>query len=281
MGLLNKNGKRELTWAKCERYSQSQQQLRQWYQRQPGSWLQKDEESMLEGVIADLFGYHILQIGVPSDTDSLQVSRIPHRVAMDVDFVGLQQKQDKQQKPLDKLIAEPEYVPVSSDSVDVLILWHTLEFCINPHEVLRETERVLIPEGHVVILGFNPLGPWMLWRMALGWRRRAPWCGRFVGISRLKDWLQLLGFEITESRHYFFRPPLRHAKLMNKLKFLDKFGKRLWPIFGGAYMLVAKKRVATLTPIKPRWRPRRSRMVTADLAGNSRITNRNSCQKKP
>jgi SAM-dependent methyltransferase len=170
---------------------------------------------------------------------------------------------------------EPEYIPIASDTLDVLVLSHTLEYCANPHEVLREADRILIPEGNVVILGFNPWGLWSVWRALFGWRKKAPWCGRFVGMSRLKDWLQLLGFDITESRRYFFRPPLSQPGIMTRLQFLDTFGSRFWPILGGAYFLVAKKRVATLTPIKPRWRPRRSRLVTTGLAGNSTsITNR-------
>jgi SAM-dependent methyltransferase len=264
----------------------TQKALRAWYQKAPGKWLLTDEHAMLEEVIADLFGYHILQVGLPSKTNCLSASRIPHRMIMDVDFSNVDMESvQAQQRATDCLYGEPEYVPVSSDSLDVVVLSHVLEYCTNPYEVLRETERVLIPEGHVVILGFNPWGVWSWWRLALAWRSRPPWCGRFVSCSRLKDWLQLLGFEISDAQHYFFRPPLRQEKVMNKLRFLDKLGKRFWPVFGGAYMLVAKKRVATLTPIKPRWRPRRSRLVRPELAGNSSvrnrsIRNRSKCQKK-
>ena len=170
-------------------------------------------------------------------------------------------------------------MPVLSDSIDVIVLSHILEFSNNPHELLREIERTLIPEGHVVILGFNPWGIWMIWKIVLGWTRKTPWCGRFARQSRVRDWLQLLGFDIIESHGYFFRPPLAQVRIMRKLQFLEKFGPKWWPFFAGAYAIVAKKRVAALTPLKPRWKPRRSRIVSAGLAGNSNTTHQNNVRR--
>lgn len=262
--------------SRCGSFAETQNQLRHWYSRFPGLWLQEKELELLEGVLADLFGYHILQIGLTNIGPCLKVSRIPHQMIMDVDFHTIKadierctKSDGSKENATDYFNGEPEYIPIEADSLDVLILTHTLEFCANPHEVLREADRILIPEGNVIVLGFNPFGIWMPWRLLLGWRNKAPWCGRFISLPRLKDWLQLLGFDIIESRRYFFRPPLSHPGLMRRLQFLDKWGSRLWPFLGGAYFLVAKKRVATLTPIKPRWRPRRSRLVTTGLAGNS------------
>lgn len=263
--------KQEIQWHKCGSLAETQNQLRNWYQKFPGIWLQQEEQRLLEAALTDLFGYHILQIG-NIERRCLNVSRIPHRMVMDVDYLSSQHcKEEDAESGLSTnyFNGEPEYIPIASDSLDVLVLSHALEFCTNPHEVLREADRILIPEGHMVILGFNPWGLWMLWRLVLGWWKKPPWCGRFIGLARLKDWLQLLGFDIVDTRRYFFRPPLSHQGIMRRLQFLDKLGSRFWPIFGGAYFLVLKKRVATLTPIKPRWRPRRSRLVTTGLAGNS------------
>ncbi len=281
MGLFRKNifDNEELHWNRCGPLLDSKRQLREWYGKPPGTWLLEEEFSLLENSLSDLFGYHILQIGLNNDANCLKISRIPHRMVMDVDFPVSARSNpgERGNSGTDLFHGEPEYVPIASDSLDVLILSHTLEFCANPHQVLREVDRVLIPEGYVVILGFNPWGLWMLWRLVFGWRKRPPWCGRFVSVARLKDWLGLLGFDITQSQRFFFRPPLSNPGIMARLKFLDTVGSRLWPIMGGAYFLVAKKRVATLTPIKPRWRPRRSRLVTTGLAGNSTsVSNRDN-----
>ncbi len=111
----------------------------------------------------------------------------------------------------------------------------------------------------------------MLWHLVLGWKGKPPWCGRLIRQSRLKDWLQLLGFDVVTSRHFFFRPPLANKIIMKRLRFIDRIGKRWFPIFGAGYIVVARKRVATLTPIRPRWRPQR--MAAPELAGNSSSMN--------
>jgi len=230
--------------------------LRLWYADRLGQWLLETERQELEDVLVNLFGYHLIQVGCLSDDDILDSSRILHRVVVDVDANGI--------TDIFGLYGRPDALPIESDSVDVVLLPHTLEFEYAPHQVLREVDRVLVPEGHVVILGFNPWSMWGLWWTLRLRRGGPPWCGRFRSTLRLKDWLALLGFDTVLLQSYFFRPPLHHAGIMRRLGFLERLGKRWWPIFGGAYLLVAKKRVATLTPIKPRWRPRRS-LVGADL----------------
>ena len=138
-----------------------------------------------------------------------------------------------------------------------MVLPHTLEFEENPHQILREVERTLIPEGHVVIMGFNPYSLWGMTRMFIGWRNRTPWCGHFYSTLRIKDWLALLGFDTVLQKSYFFRPPLQHEGSLERLSFMERYGSRWWPFPGGGYILVAKKRLTTLTPIKPRWRSSR------------------------
>jgi SAM-dependent methyltransferase len=147
-------------------------------------------------------------------------------------------------------------LPIQTDSIDVVVLPHTLDFALYPHEVLREVERVLIPEGHVVITGFNPLSIWQIWRWLLRWRNQPPWCGHFYTTMRLRDWLKLLGFDVTHKQHFFHRPPLKNRSFMQRLSFLEKMGRVLWPVTGAGYVLVARKRVETLTPIKPRLKVR-------------------------
>ena len=212
----------------------------------------------LNSVLSNLFGYHLLQAGVMADEDLLAASRISHRVILDKNL------DDGVRDDLKKrgVYGIPEMLPVASDTLDVLVLPHTLEFSEDPHQVLREAGRALIAEGHLVILGFNPWSLWMLWHLVLGWRGQPPWCGYFYSSSRIKDWLSLLGFDIIYHRNYFFRPPLQHDGVMNKLRFIETLGNRFWPILGAGYVLVAKKRVAALTPIRPRWRPRRSFVQT-------------------
>ena len=225
--------------------------LRDWYQRLPGKQLGDTERAELDALIQTLFGYHALQVGRLVDEDILSASRIPHRVIMDP---------DKSHNDLLTAFAYPDALPVASDAVDLVVLPHTLEFERNPHAVLREVDRVLIAEGHVVVLGFSPFSLWGL----IGWCARRwgythpPWSTPFISETRVKDWLELLGFDVLVTRSFFFRPPLRSARVMRRLQFLERWGARWWPGAGGVYVLVARKRVTMLTPLKPRWRPRRS-----------------------
>lgn len=226
-------------------------QLRQWYTHPLGVMLHQLEDEQLEPVLANLFGYHVLQVGYLLPEDLLESSRIRHRVIIDPD--------PEQEGKLTNLYAYPDSLPILSHSVDVVLLPHTLEFERDPHQILREVDRVLIPEGHIVILGFNPWSLWGLWRFILRRRQGSiPWCARFLSLTRAKDWLALLGFDVVLVKQFFFRPPVRHEGVMRRLNFLEKLGARWWPGLAGAYMLVAKKRVTTLTPIRPRWKPRRS-----------------------
>lgn len=234
--------------------------MRQWYAQGLGQWLLENEQQQLDRILPNLFGYHLIQVGHMVDADLLYSSRISHRVVVDSEI-----RDQEAATAGPTLLGRPDALPLQRDSVDVVVLPHILEFEASPHEVLREVERVLVAEGHVVILGFNPWSLWGLWRLLRRRRGHPPWYGTFRSVLRLKDWLALLGYDIIMARNDFYRPPLRHAGLMRRLSFLERLGNRWWPFLGGAYVIVARKRVVTLTPIKPRWRPRR-RLVQVDLA---------------
>jgi len=254
--------KRLLQAYRCANSLDARQQLKRWYTTALGQNLQQSEQTVLEQVLPNLFGFHLLQLGRPMESDLLRPSRIAHHLVMEdlpQSFLGEPRMGEG------RLMGQPEMLPIASDSIDVLLLPHTLEYLSRPHDVLREAERVLIPEGHVAILGFNPWSLFGLRRLLCGWRNMSPWCGHFYSTLRLKDWLALLGFDTVLVQHYFFRPPLQNEGIMRRLSILERGGSRYGSPFGGGYLLVAKKRVSTLTPIKPRWRSRRS-LITVSPA---------------
>ena len=229
-------------------------ELRQWYASPPGEVLADDLCRYLKSVVPQLFGYHALRIGdLGAGRDPLSGSRIIHRVQLDL-------------VPPADLLAQPRALPIQADALDLVVLSHVLEFCADPHGVLREVDRTLVPEGHVIVICFNPLSLLGLRRLAAGRGSSAPWKGRYYASWRVRDWMRLLGYVVLECVSLGFRPPLRHAGLLRRLRVMDRLGTRLWPILGGAYVILARKRVATLTPMRPRWRPRRR--VSAGLAGS-------------
>ncbi len=232
--------------------------LHEWLERPPGRTLAELEQTRMDAILPDLFGYHLLQVGHLGRIDLLGQSRILHRSIVDIDDFGLTS-------------AYPQFrgtasaLPVESDAVDVVLLPHVLEFDRQPHEALRESFRVLVPEGHLLITGFNPRSLMGMMRFARRGRGVAPWRGHFLGVSRLKDWLALLGFDVMQVSPCFIHSSSKNQRWLERLDAFWRFGNRTAGVFSGAYVVVARKRVTTLTPIKTRWRPER-RLVGVGLA---------------
>ena len=243
--------------------------LRAWYDEPPGSLLADVERAMLGRFLPDLFGFNIVQLGCHHVAGLLDASRVAHKLHIDLGHT-LNRDAD--------LHGVEDALPLAANSVDVLVLPHVLEYALDAHRVLREAERVLIGEGHVVILGFNPWSFFGLRSLLTRWQGRAPWHGRFVAAARVKDWLQLLGFDILHIDRRSYRPPLRRDTFNRHLEFMERLGAFCWPLFGNVYLIVARKRVEGLTPLRASWRQRR-RLVASSVAEPStragmRATNR-------
>jgi len=211
---------------------------RDWLQTPLGQYLLAHEQGMYDSAVNDLFGFNALQLGMP-EVDLLRNSRIPYRfrVAESGDV---------------NLRCHSSQLPFAALSADLLVLPHVLEFSEHPHETLREAERILVPEGHLVLSGFNPLSLWGAKRLfAKG--GEYPWRGKFISLLRLKDWLALLGFEVVAGRMCCYVPPLRNQYWLQRYAFMDNAGDRWWPMLGGVYFLVAKKRVVGMRLIRPNW----------------------------
>ena len=210
----------------------------EWLASSPGQYIVAREQAYFDEAVADIFGYHALQLGL-EQVDLLRASRIPLRVhAGPQGAVGLR--------------ADFRDLPIDSNSVDLMVLPHTLEFSENPHQVVRETARVLRPEGHVIISGFNPLSLWGL-RRSVGARRDFPWNGRFIHLPRVKDWFALVGLEIVAGSMACYAPPCAEQKWLDRFGFMEKAGDRWWPIAGGVFFLQAIKRVRGIRLIMPNW----------------------------
>ncbi|MCW8983365.1 MAG: class I SAM-dependent methyltransferase [Gammaproteobacteria bacterium] len=224
--------------------------LNRWYRTQLGRRVVIEERELLVAQLPRLFGYTLLQIGGASLVDALDCSPIQQKVILG------------DEGSVDCLA---EQLPIASDSIDLVILPHAIELSDDPHQLLREVERVLIPEGHLLILGFNP---WSLW--GLRWlitrnRCQFPWSAQFHSASKLGDWLSLLGFERLHSNYHLFQLPIQRPLSFGGAKSLFA---RYFPRFGGGYCLLVRKRVSTLTPIKPAW-GNRKRVVGMGLNGSA------------
>ena len=166
-----------------------------------------------------------------------------------------------------QLQADSLFLPFKSDSVDQLVLAHALEFADNPHQLLREADRILSEDGSLVLFVFNPMSLWGLRRL-FSWRGKQPWRGHFFSRWRLNDWLTLLDFDVVERRAFLFQLPINHQGKWSGSHFLARIGPRLWPYFGAVTVLVAKKRHILVTPLRSQW-ARPSLFPGAGLAGKA------------
>ena len=225
-----------------------------WQQLPAGSELKRALENELANHLQCAFGYHLLSLGDYAGT--LNVSGCPVRHHWALTSAGAAHH----------VRALPEALPLQSDSIDVALLPLTLEFSTDPHALLREVQRVLIGDGHLVIAGFNP---WSLWgvRRALAGRplpkKSPPWQARLLSAGRLTDWLKLLDFEVTQTRYHHHLPPLHSDTWQRRWRFLDRIGERAWSNRGALYVITAQKRVLPLTPI----RLAKRRLIALPVAG--------------
>ena len=262
--------------------------LTEWFQTPAGQYLLDWEREQFDLAVADLFGYNALQLGL-AELPTLKTNRMPHR------WLALPEEQPASSLPPQEsgdatgmawprvaLITNAAALPFPPASLDLVVLPHTLELSADPHHVLREVERVLVPEGRVVISGFNP-NSWWGWRQTYGhWvdrllpgdaghsRLYLPEAGEFIGPGRMRDWLRLLSFEVESGRFGCYRPAVRTEKWLNRTAWMDRVGHRWWPIFGAVYFVVAVKRVRGMRMLGPAWKPRRSTATAPVSVANRR-----------
>ncbi len=238
-----------------------------WLKSVAGQYLQAQEQAAFDAAVFDLFGFNAVQMGM-TQMNLLQNSRIPHcLMASETIFNAAD------------LYCEDDFLPFAEMSLDLLLLPHRLEFSERPHQTLREAARVLMPEGHLLITGFNP---WSAWGLKSSFKkmiqffklqkktssqsadsnnlwRDYPWHAHMIRMARLKDWLALLNFEVVSVEKICHAPPFTHDRWLKKCGWLDALGFRYLKRFGldrfgGVYFIVAKKRVPGMTPLKPKWK---------------------------
>ncbi len=229
--------------------------LHSWFDSPPGRHLLAWEQASCDELVADIFGFHALQLGLPG-LDGLRANRMPHR------WLALGEAEHRATAASAALLAEPAMLPFPEASLDLVIMPHTLELCLEPHAALREVHRVLVPEGRVLISGLNP---WSLWglrqrrarlyqRLGAGGRLFLPDAGEFIAPGRVRDWLQLLGFELESVSFGCFRPAVATERWLQRYDWMDGVGARWWPVFGAGHITVATKRVAGVRLLEPSWR---------------------------
>lgn len=253
--------------------------MHEWFETPPGRYLLAWEQAQFDRAVADVFGFHALQLGLP-ELDALQANRMPHKWRAGTGTgPGAQGS---------AFVCDPAALPFAESSLDLVLLPHALELSPDPHATLREVQRVLVPEGKAIICCLNPASLWGLrQRRAHLYRRMGfgklylPGAGDFIGYWRLRDWLRLLSFEVEAGEFGCYRPSVGTDKWFDRFEWMDRAGPRWWPIFGAAYFIVATKRVRGVK-LLPGWKEAPARapapVVVASSPGNMHTGNIESRQ---
>lgn len=241
-----------------------------WLATPAGRYLLAWEQARCDDLTGDWFGYHALQLGLPQ-LHALRQNRMPHR------WLALPMTESGQ----NDLRIDPCALPFADDSLDLVVLPHSLELSPDPHATLREVARVLVPEGRVLILGLNPNSLWG-WRQSRDRLRRRLWqgplflpeTGEFIGTGRLRDWLRLLDFEMEPIRYGGYVPSVQSPRWLRRWGWMDRAGARWWPILGSIYAQVAIKRVHGMRLIEPVWRERKHAARALVVPGSGSVSSR-------
>lgn len=226
------------------------QQFSSWLKKPLGQALLNIETNILAITWSYVLGDYLLMLGDVGQSSLIHDAQHKNR------FIITPNKQ-KQTTGFAMICAQYESLPILVNSINAILLPHTLEFSDDPYQILHHVSEALQPEGFLIILGFNP---WSLWglRSLFSWGNKAPWSGSLRSASHIKDWLRLLNLEIVEQKHTACHFP--YINTNRKVHFFEKFCKTCLPILGGVYLLVAQKKTFAITPLQSKWKK-----VTADI----------------
>lgn len=223
--------------------------LERWFDSEFGKELLRQEQQLVDESLETLFGYHLMQLSVSRQVRLFDGSKIGHRFVLNplpgFDVAG---------------IVDEEQLPIATEAIDVALLHHTLEYTQRPHQLLTDAARTVVPSGYIVILALNPFSFMGLWSIFGRFRRKSPWNNRLLALPRLADWLTLLGFSIQSVHYGFYKLPLNRP-CVKKPSWLERLLNYLQLPFGGFYLVLAKKEVSTITPIKPKWHRGNATMI--------------------
>lgn len=236
-----------------------------------GRYLLEWEQQRCDEALADIFGYHSLQLGMPM-LHALRHNRMPHQWVA-TSTPDLNRERSACQAPQGiQLCCLPEALPFEASSLDLLVMPHTLEMSPDPHAALREAVRVLVPEGRLLLFGLNPFS---LWGLQHGLERRqdpGPNARKGLPYWRVRDWLQVLAMEVVAADFGCHAPAVEQEAWLERWRWMDKLGHKAWPVLGGAYCVLAVKKVHGMRLLEPAWRTRKAASSAAPAA---------ACQQAP
>ncbi|GLR69495.1 methyltransferase domain-containing protein [Agaribacter marinus] len=212
-----------------------------WSRLSQGERVKEELERELAPVVERLFGYYLLKVGALSSELTLATSPIKHKFNFSANISESTQ-----------LCGKSNQLPIQNNSVDVFVVLAELDFAQDPHQIVREIDRSITSNGHVVIAGFNPFSLAGIMKYLPINRNNLLHQGRFFTAARVKDWLQLLDFEVIQQEQVIYSSLFMRKRLGEHSRIM-RWCKRYCPWFSSMYIIVARKREIPLSPIKQKW----------------------------
>ncbi len=232
----------------------AQAPLAQWYASGLGQSIAKRLEVEVSSRLGDVFGYQGLQVGnlVPG-LHLLAGAGLQRHLMLDApgNVADIQ--------------ADVLSLPIASDTMKAVAFFHTLDFCDNPHQALREADRVLTEDGQLIIIGFNPYSAFGARHALTAWRRSEPWNGRFYARHRVSDWLSVLDYRVLDSAAMFIRPPINSERVLRSLQRMEGLQRWLGGL-GGLYIMRARKQTVPMTMMRQWGRGRSAGIAASSFA---------------
>jgi len=241
--------------------SVSQQDVQQWFASDLGQRLLAQEQHFIDELLPELFGYYLMQLSVLGNNNLVKSSSTSVQFALCPSECSIQPIINRSSESrLSFAVSEFEQLAIDSNDIDVALLHHALDFSSNPHQLLRETARSIIPNGHIVVVGFNPFSLLGLrHRLASLFSRSYAYRHQYLRASRLRDWCKVLDLEIVYSKKGYYSLPFQRDFFTGlNGKWLNKLGQTLLPWSGGFYTVVIRKNVTPARLIKVDWKRKHS-----------------------
>ena len=259
-------------WKKLPSNQQLLPLVDNWYQGEIGQRVLQAEQALIKDFLSNAFGYQLLQLSATSKANLIYESRIQSNVICHP--LSSVPNQDHTIESPARTVCLFDELPFAEDSFDAVVLHHAQEFVANPHNVLREVERIVIPNGKIMIIGFNPWSLLGLYSSIAGISKKSMWRNHLLSKQRMVDWLILLGFKVTSSWVTHHRPPIKVARIFDNMTINKHPLWRSIP-FGGVYCISAVKRVSAVTPQKPSWSKKRAFAGLAPIKPTTRVLRKN------
>ena len=221
------------------------EKLQGWLQTDAGMALLDSQKLLLESELNTIFGYHAGQYSVLPETNLLETSPVRRQ------FTLTQQVLDK--SPFTELVADPYFWPVAPGSLDLVLLHHTLDVVHSPHRLLSEAANTVIPNGKLIIIGFNPFSLAGVLRKIIPSHRRVMSEISYISPMRMRDWLKLLNFHIERVHFGGYLYPASSMMKGLRGEILEQRCDHWHLPLGGFYMMVATRDIPGITPIRRPW----------------------------